>query len=174
MSEHKCHAIGCETPCKPEMLMCKRHWTMLPNPRKRSVLREYKAGQCNLNPIPSEQWHDAADAAIYWIKIAELRITIQTQAKENALLRKGMKGDYDLDAWLEWTKEVPVLEAKIEDQAKRIEALEAGIKKVMHEGVQDCSSKNDKCPHGKYGFEGCENCIDEYLQELLQTKQGRE
>lgn len=70
---HKCHAIGCKASCKPEHLMCARHWAMLPQPRKDSVLREYKKGQCENSPTPSPQWHDAADAAIYWIHIAELR-----------------------------------------------------------------------------------------------------
>lgn len=70
---HKCHAIRCESNCKPEYLMCKRHWGILPKLRKDSVLREYRAGQCENNPTPTPQWHDAADAAIYWIHIAELR-----------------------------------------------------------------------------------------------------
>ena len=70
---HKCHAIGCNKPCRPEYLMCGKHWGMLPKLRKESVLREYRKGQCQLDPLPSQQWHDAADAAIYWIHIAELR-----------------------------------------------------------------------------------------------------
>ncbi|MCK4820435.1 hypothetical protein KA005_32015 [bacterium] len=31
---------------------------------------------------------------------------------ENAILRKGMKGDYDLDRWLDWVTEVKKLEAE--------------------------------------------------------------
>lgn len=54
---------------------------MLPVIRKRSVLREYRKGQCQNNPTPSEQWHDAADAAIYWIRIAEL-LKARQAAKE--------------------------------------------------------------------------------------------
>ena len=76
---HKCHAIGCDQKCKPEYLMCKKHWDMLPVGRKRSVLREYRPGQCQNNPTPSPQWHDAADAAIYWIHIAELRAKLKAR-----------------------------------------------------------------------------------------------
>jgi len=76
---HTCHAIGCKEPCSPKHLMCMRHWNMLPAPRKRSVLREYRPGQCENNPTPSPQWHDAADAAIYWIHIAELRVQLKKQ-----------------------------------------------------------------------------------------------
>ena len=32
---------------------------------------------------------------------------------ENARLREGLKGDYDLDAWLEWCKEKAAKEAEI-------------------------------------------------------------
>jgi len=78
---HKCHAIGCDKPCRPEYLMCGKHWGMLPKLRKESVLREYRKGQCQLDPLPSPQWHDAADAAIYWIHIAELRALTQTTAE---------------------------------------------------------------------------------------------
>jgi hypothetical protein len=27
--------------------------------------------------------------------------------------------------------------------------------------------KNVKCHHGRYGYEGCETCIDEYFDGLL-------
>lgn len=74
---HKCHAISCEKPCKPEYLMCGYHWNMLPKIRKDSVIREYRPGQCEYDPTPSPQWHDAADAAIYWIHIAELKKEIR-------------------------------------------------------------------------------------------------
>jgi hypothetical protein len=46
---------------------------MLPKGRKRRVLDEYRQGQCQNNPTPSIHWHDAADAAIYWVHIKELR-----------------------------------------------------------------------------------------------------
>jgi hypothetical protein len=28
-------------------------------------------------------------------------------------------------------------------------------------------TKHDKCPHGLYSWEPCENCIDEYFAKLL-------
>ena len=64
MSEHLCHAKGCRTPVAPELLMCKRHWKMVPFVIKRAVNRYYVPGQCDLNPMPSLQWHGAATAAI--------------------------------------------------------------------------------------------------------------
>lgn len=30
------------------------------------------------------------------------------------------------------------------------------------------ASKNEKCKHDRYGFEGCENCIDNYFTKALE------
>jgi hypothetical protein len=60
---HRCHARGCVTQCKPEMLMCLRHWRMVPRGIQRAVWATYRVGQCD-DKSPSESWHNAADAAI--------------------------------------------------------------------------------------------------------------
>lgn len=61
---HHCHAKGCQIAVPPEMLMCKRHWFMVPASIRAEVWRHYRQGQCDLNPPPSQAWHDAANAAI--------------------------------------------------------------------------------------------------------------
>lgn len=48
---------------KPEMLMCLRHWRMVPRAIQRQVWATYRPGQCD-DKNPSEAWHAAADAAI--------------------------------------------------------------------------------------------------------------
>lgn len=67
LKDHHCHAQGCKTPCKPEMLMCLRHWRMVPKAIQRAVWAAYVSGQCNRGSgiVPSQVWHQAADAAIY-------------------------------------------------------------------------------------------------------------
>ncbi len=45
MSVHTCHALGCEKAVPPKMLMCLRHWRMVPVPLQRAVWREYVPGQ---------------------------------------------------------------------------------------------------------------------------------
>lgn len=40
-----------------------------------------------------------------WRKAREFRMERDALAAENDILRMGMKGDYDLDAWLEWVKD---------------------------------------------------------------------
>lgn len=61
---HTCHAKNCKTNCKPEYLMCPRHWRMVSRSTQNAVYRYYQPGQCDLDPIPSEKWHAAADVAI--------------------------------------------------------------------------------------------------------------
>lgn len=60
---HHCHAEGCRVAVPPEMLMCKRHWFMVPKALREEVWRTYRPGQCD-DKTPSEEWHKAADAAI--------------------------------------------------------------------------------------------------------------
>jgi hypothetical protein len=61
--DHHCHARGCGTPTRPEMLMCLRHWRMVPRELQRAVWAAYRVGQCG-DKRPSSAWHAAADAAI--------------------------------------------------------------------------------------------------------------
>ena len=67
--EHTCHARGCKVPVKPELLMCLRHWRMVPKRIQRAVWKHYREGQCD-DKNPSYEWHHAADAAI--ASVAEL------------------------------------------------------------------------------------------------------
>ena len=69
---HICHARGCDVPCKPEMLMCLRHWRMVPLNLQRAVWKTYRPGQCN-DKRPSSEWHAAADAAIAAVAAKERR-----------------------------------------------------------------------------------------------------
>ena len=61
--KHHCHAATCGAHVKPELLMCARHWRMVPSEIQQAVWRAYRVGQCD-DKLPSAAWHDAADAAI--------------------------------------------------------------------------------------------------------------
>lgn len=67
---HTCHARNCETECKPEMLMCPKHWRMVPAHIQKAVYKHYRPGQCD-DKKPSQAWHDAADAAIKAVSAKE-------------------------------------------------------------------------------------------------------
>jgi hypothetical protein len=70
VSAHHCHAHGCTVATSPEMLMCRRHWFMVPKPIQLAVWRTYRPGQCD-DKQPSAAWHAAADAAIQAVALAE-------------------------------------------------------------------------------------------------------
>ncbi len=60
---HHCHARGCKVETKPEMLMCYRHWKMVPALFQKAVWKHYRHGQC-VDKNPSKEWIKAADDAI--------------------------------------------------------------------------------------------------------------
>lgn len=60
---HHCHARDCMVAVPPEMLMCKRHWFMVPSRIRSAVWNTYRPGQCD-DKSPSRDWHQAASAAI--------------------------------------------------------------------------------------------------------------
>lgn len=60
---HHCHALRCRTKVRPELLMCPRHWRMVPIPLQRAVYRHYRRGQCDDMEV-TQAYLDAADAAI--------------------------------------------------------------------------------------------------------------
>lgn len=69
---HECHAEDCRLACKPEHLMCPRHWKMVPREIQRRVWANYRPGQCD-DKRPSEAWLRAARAAIAAVKRHEGR-----------------------------------------------------------------------------------------------------
>ena len=64
MPAHTCHARGCTTEVRPELLFCLKHWRMVPRDLQRQVWATYRVGQC-ADKRPSREWLDAADAAIF-------------------------------------------------------------------------------------------------------------
>lgn len=67
---HHCHARACKVAVRPEMLMCLRHWRRVPRDLQQAVWRHYRRGQCE-DKSPSEEWHEAADAAIGMVAALE-------------------------------------------------------------------------------------------------------
>lgn len=70
MTEHRCHAQFCGTPCPPEQLMCSRHWNMVPKPIQDAVWRTYRSGQCD-DKNPSREWLAAASKAVMHVREIE-------------------------------------------------------------------------------------------------------
>ena len=63
MTEHTCHARGCAVPVPSKMLMCRRHWYMVPPDLRRLVWQEYRPGQ-EIDKGPSESYLHVVHLAI--------------------------------------------------------------------------------------------------------------
>lgn len=67
--------------------MCAKHWAMVPTFTKESVYREYRNGQCNKG-TPSVQWMEAANSAIYAVRLKELNIIVKEKSERIVELEK--------------------------------------------------------------------------------------
>jgi len=72
MVQHTCHARRCNRVVPEKMLMCKPHWFMVPRELRDRVWATYRAGQ-EIDKSPSEEWHQAAGAAIAAVASRETR-----------------------------------------------------------------------------------------------------
>lgn len=69
---HVCHADGCNVPVPPSMLMCKKHWYMVPKDIRDAVWREYVPGQ-EVSKTPSENYMRAYRKAVNAVAAKEGR-----------------------------------------------------------------------------------------------------
>lgn len=60
---HVCHAIDCNVPVPPKMLMCRKHWFMVPRDLQRRVWDTYVPGQ-ELRKDPTDEYMEAQRAAV--------------------------------------------------------------------------------------------------------------
>lgn len=63
MTKHYCHARGCSRAVHPRLLMCWRHWRMVPKALKDAVWATYRPGQEETKD-PSPAYLAAAEAAV--------------------------------------------------------------------------------------------------------------
>ena len=61
--DHQCHATDCEIEISPRLLMCRRHWYMVPKPIRDQIWAEYRPGQEN-DKNPSMAYLRVMQAAI--------------------------------------------------------------------------------------------------------------
>jgi hypothetical protein len=57
--------------------------------------------------------------------------------------------------------------------SERVEYLETSINNYI-DGIEPHTAKLDKCSHGNYGFEGCEQCIEEYFDRVMATPEPKQ
>jgi hypothetical protein len=113
---HHCHARGCKTAVRPELLMCFPHWRQVPVKIQRAVYATYRRGQCD-DKQPSEAWHEAAGAAIGYVATLEGHGAVRSEIK--ALVAAGYR---------EWV---------IEQMMVRLDATRATVEKTLNEWIKD-------------------------------------
>jgi hypothetical protein len=72
-ARHECHATGCHTEVPPRMLMCLRHWRMVPREIQRRVWAAYVPGQ-EIRKDPTARYLEAQREAVYAVEIKEGRV----------------------------------------------------------------------------------------------------
>ena len=82
MPEHTCHARGCKAAVPPRMLMCRRHWYMVPRELRARVWATYRPGQ-EISKTPSAAYLAAALEAVN--AVARIESHGKTQYRSNAV-----------------------------------------------------------------------------------------
>ena len=59
---HTCPADGCMKDVRNDMLMCPRHWGMVPKPLQNAVYRAWRNGDGEGSPAHAQAIHAAIDA----------------------------------------------------------------------------------------------------------------
>lgn len=70
--KHECHATGCNAAVPPKMLMCLKHWRMVPRVLQRRIWATYVPGQ-EIRKNPTAEYMEAQRAAVRAVEEREGR-----------------------------------------------------------------------------------------------------
>jgi hypothetical protein len=62
--DHECHAKGCSRQVPPALLMCARHWKMVPRNIQKAIWTHYQTGQEKGESRPTPEYMQAFKAAV--------------------------------------------------------------------------------------------------------------
>ena len=82
---HVCHATRCNAKVPPKMLMCLKHWRLVPRDLQRRVWAAYVPGQ-EIRKDPTPTYLDAMMAAIEAVDNKE-RAALAAEARQRVLAR---------------------------------------------------------------------------------------
>ncbi len=71
---HICHAIGCNVQVPPKLLMCLRHWKLVPRDLQRAVWATYVPGQ-EIRKDLTDEYLDVQRRAVEAVARREGRLT---------------------------------------------------------------------------------------------------
>lgn len=81
---HACHAAGCDVEVAPKLLMCLRHWRMLPKKMQITIWNEYRPGQ-EIDKRPSLTYLLAQSGAVAMVAEKEGREEDARAARDRAV-----------------------------------------------------------------------------------------
>lgn len=70
--QHHCHAFDCKKQVPPKLLMCLKHWKMVPRQIQAAVWNHYRKGQ-EIDKRPSKEYALVQRAAVWCVWVSEGR-----------------------------------------------------------------------------------------------------
>lgn len=67
---HHCHAYDCDKLVNPKLLMCLKHWQMVPRDIQALVWKHYRPGQ-EIDKHPTEEYMLVQRAAVWLVFVKE-------------------------------------------------------------------------------------------------------
>jgi hypothetical protein len=68
--EHKCHAFQCKQNVPPKLLMCAKHWRLVPRKIQIQVWKHYRPGQ-EIDKLPSQDYILIQRCAVWSVYVLE-------------------------------------------------------------------------------------------------------
>lgn len=115
---HTCHAVNCKQIVSPAMLMCLRHWKMVPSELQRTIWNLFKPGQ-EIRKDPSPAYLEAARQAVAAVEERE---------------RLAGRCIRCLTIWPEWVWAFPVFGKDIENRGWAMPSHLIGTDLGLHAG----------------------------------------
>lgn len=79
MSAHHCHANECPAPTDPELLMCPKHWRMVPKAMQDKVWKTFRArGNIGHDPASWADYYDACADAVEHVAMIERKNAVNS------------------------------------------------------------------------------------------------
>lgn len=78
---HTCHAYGCKKEVPPRMLMCLKHWRMVPKDAQNDIWRYYVPGQ-EVRKDPTNDYLKAQQRAVVMVLMKEEGLDVQAAVRK--------------------------------------------------------------------------------------------
>ena len=78
---HHCHAVDCSMSVPPRLVMCLRHWRLVPSDVQRSIWAAYRKGQ-ERDKQPSQDYLYHQRRAVMHVALQEGRVTLPDAVSE--------------------------------------------------------------------------------------------